>query len=48
MTIDQMVVTMKHALRFKAPRSVECFEDTDENIRAFNALSGCSFNIAHR
>jgi len=48
MTIDQMVVTMKHASRFKAPRSVECFEDTDENIRAFNALSGCSFNIAHR
>jgi hypothetical protein len=48
MTFDQMVVAAKYAPGFKAPRSVERYEDTDENILAFNSLSGCSFNIAHR
>jgi hypothetical protein len=48
MTIDQMVVAVKHALRLKAARSVKCFENTDKDILAFNSLSGRSFNIAHR
>jgi hypothetical protein len=48
MTFDQMVVAAKHALCFKTPRSVKCFEDTDENILALHALTRCNFNIAHR
>jgi hypothetical protein len=47
MTLDQMVVTAKHALRFTGSRSVERLKDTDENILALRPLTGCSFNIAH-
>lgn len=43
----QMVVTAKHAARFKASGRVKRFENMNENIVALHALTRCSSDIAH-